>query len=480
MGILKYIKTVWVFAAILVFPVSCDKMLETEPRTSISDEVALEDLEGINATIIGLYSRMASTTYYGRDFTIAGELMADQAKVSLTGSRFRNHPANREGAGFYLWNHIYDNINRANLILHYIDDVDAPREKINQLKGETYFIRALFHFDLVRVYARSPLYQEPLVRGRPLGVIIRTKPFRGIDHTTFASRSEIDECYDQVESDLLESIYYFDDNLKDFPYRANELAARALLARVWLYRGKWEQARDMALEVIAEAPRLSRPEEYKKVFAGIPGFESIFELFYSESNRQHTNNSIAGVALRTAEEHAGYGEVIFRQDLLDQFESGDVRKEMTVEFNKDGEDVVYQTKYAGHKGQHYWDDIPIIRTSEMYLILAEAYWENEQYDEAREVLNYLRENRGLDQIVFSDVPDEEFINAILNERRVELCWEHSHRWFDLRRRGMDIPKGVPDVDEGEPLLYEDYRVVDRISRSGEAEVNPNLIQNPGY
>lgn len=480
MKILKYIKTLPVIIAVLTIVVSCEKLLETEPRTSISDEFAMEDFAGIDATIIGLYSRMASTTYYGRNFTIAGELMADQAKVSLTGSRFRNHPTNREGSGFYLWNHNYNNINRTNLILNYIDYVDAKESQINQLKGETYFMRALFHFDLLRVYARSPLYQEPLVKGRPLGVIIRTKAFSGVDHTTFASRSGIDECYDQVESDLLESIDYFDDNLKDFPYRANKLAAKALLARVWLYRGKWAEARDMALEVIDDAPGLSGPSQYKQVFAGIPGTESIFELYYAEGNRQHTNNSIAGVALRTAEDNAGYGEVIFRQDLLDQYEPGDVRAKMTVEFNKDGEDVVYQTKFAGHKGQHYWDDVPVIRTSEMYLILAEAYWENEQYEEAREVLNFLRENRGLDHLVYSDVADDELIDAILKERRVELCWENSHRWFDLRRRGMDIPKGVPDIDVGEPLLYEDYRVVDRISRSGEAEVNPNFVQNPGY
>lgn len=465
---------------VLLSLTACSDLLETEPRSQISDQVALSDVAGIEATLVGIYSRMASVDYYGRDFAIVGELLSDQGKVSITGSRFRSHPINQEGAGFSLWSHNYNNINRANLILYYIDGIEADTDKVNQIKGEVYFLRALFYFDLLRVYARAPLYQSPLVDGAPLGVILKELPFLGFDQNTFGFRATINQGYDLVKSDLLKSIDHFANQRRDFPYRANKTAAKALLARLYLYTGDWVNARDMALEVIAEAPALANAADYNKVFTSSPGIESIFELFYTEADRQNTNNSIAGVAFTRPSDNAGYGEVILRQDLLNQFEIGDVRLGMTMPFIKSGEHVVYQYKFAGHKGQAYWDDVPVIRTSEVYLILAEAYWENQQFELARNTLNTLRGKRNLAALTSAEVSDADLIQAILKERRVELFFEHSHRWFDLRRRGMDIPKGVPGVDEGNLLENANYRVVDRITIGGEAEVNPNLKQNPGY
>jgi len=75
---------------------------------------------------------------------------------------------------------------------------------------------------------------------------------------------------------------------------------------------------------------------------------------------------------------------------------------------------------------------------------------------------------------------DDFIDLLLTDKRVEYFSEMSHRWFDLRRRGMDIPKGIPGVDAGSPLEFADYRVVERIPVSGEVESNENVIQNPGY
>jgi hypothetical protein len=68
------------------------------------------------------------------------------------------------------------------------------------------------------------------------------------------------------------------------------------------------------------------------------------------------------------------------------------------------------------------------------------------------------------------------IDAVARENRMEFLFE-GHRFFDLKRRGLDIPKGLPG--EGTTLPYNDYRVVARIPLY-EISANPNIDQNPGY
>jgi len=469
---------------------SCEEALEKYPRASMADEEAMADIEGIEATLAGLYNRLQTGSYNHAEMNLAGGLLADQLKVADANSgRFIAYPTNREATSSFSfdrnnWAGIYNDINRINMMLYYIDDVEATEDRVNRVKGQAKAMRGYLYFDLMKIFARPPMYQSPLVEGEPLGVIIKTDPFLGIDEDTFAPRSTIDECYELIQDDFESSLAYLPDDNPDFPYYFTDISVRALLARLHLFLGNWQEAVNYAEEVIAYPDAsLVEAENYLDAFADAPGAESIFELGYTSADRPGMNTSVQGLAYQ--EGAVGYGDIILRhdlQELLDEFRGhGDVRPEMTKDYNKEGQDVVYQTKFRGYRGERYWDDIRIIRTAEMFLIAAEAHAELGQFDQARDYLVELRDHRVIEDVDDIQVEDnlDDFIDFIMTERRVEFFSEMSHRWFDLRRRGMDIPKGCPDNDPGHPVSFDDYRVVGRIPNA-EIEANENCIQNPGY
>ncbi len=504
----KYLLSLILITGLLFGATSCEDFVERHPRDSIADEEALTSLEGVESALTGLYDRLSAGTYNQREMNLAGELLADQMDIAESNAgRMIAHPTNEEGAGFDLWTRLYDDINRANMILHHVDEIeDAPGQEVNQIKGETYAFRGHLYFDLLRVYARPYMYQEPLVAGEPLGVIYKTEPFVGIDERTFEERGTIEEGYNLVLDDLYRALDYLEGD-EGFPYGFNEVSVKANLARVYLYMGNWSEAADYAEEVIATADvELVDAEDgidyIERVFASTPGEESILEVgFADEAEAPFMNTCVAGMATYYDEEvfedkgiemphiqtdYEAYGDVILRQDLINllrEYENkGDVRgmeNQTWYQRDKGGQMCAFQVKYHSHEGVPNWDDYILIRLTEMYFIAAEAHAEMGDIPAAKDLLMTVREHRGIGDEEIEANNTEDFIDLLLTEKRVEFFSEMSHRWFDLRRRGMDIPKGVEDDDAGTPLDFEDYRVVERIPEA-EISANENCVQNPGY
>ncbi len=488
------------FLSVIIFSgvVSCEGFLEKFPRSAMADEEAMENIEGIEGTLYGLYSRFIYSHLSTRN--LAGCLLTDNMKIAVSNSgRFITYPDNQENtSSFVSWSARYNDINRTNMMMHYLDEVEADEDRINRAKGQAYAFRGYLYFELLNIYARPYMHQEPLVQGQPLGVIIKTEPFFGIDESSFEPRGTIEEGYQLVLDDLeLAADYLSLAGAEKFPYRFSELSVNALLARVHLYMGNWQQAINYAEDVIAESPvGLVDKDNYMDAFAAAPGAESIMETAFTQDDRPHVNNSVQGVAWRSPDGVFGYGDVILRHDLIELLEynhtnkgdvRGDIRRlaeepglDLTFEHDKDGQLVVFSNKFGGHRGEYYWDDGPVIRMSEMYLIAAEAYAELDNIDQSQYYLEEFRKHRMDEEHAGVDLDTrEDLIDLVLTERRLEFFSEMSHRWFDLRRRGMNIPKGDPDEDPGTEVEFTDYRIVGRIPNA-EIEANENAIQNPGY
>jgi hypothetical protein len=131
--------------------------------------------------------------------------------------------------------------------------------------------------------------------------------------------------------------------------------------------------------------------------------------------------------------------------VADDFEAGDLRKEVTVKY------------YSGPKGNDYYcakytdnisrrDNIIILRLAEMYLIMAEALNETGYVPdgEAFNALNYVRSRAGLPPYTSTDLLNQQdFRLALEKERNFELIFE-GNRLFDLRRTGR-INEVLPDI-----------------------------------
>lgn len=473
-----FISILTIFFALVLFT-GCEKILQTEPRSSISSEVALEDMSGVNAVLVGAYNTMQGSGYYGRDFIVAGELLCDNAKLAAENSnRFPNHPTNQAGSHIGNYQNSYLIILKANYVLEFVDGVsDGTAAQKAKAKGEAYFLRALGHFDLVRTYAYEP-GQE--VDGFNLGVVISTETFKGDIDASLVERDPVSAVYAQIESDLDDAIALLDNS--GLPYYPGKASAQALLSRVLLYKGDWTGAIAAANDAIAGASiagvTVAAAADYDDIFDA--GAESLYELKYLAVEALGSN-SLQSIYMKD-DNNQGYGDIIYREDAIQMFDHGnDVRWARTKAYTKSGEDVIYTTKYMSTSTTTYLHNVPIIRISEVLLNRAEAYYEDSQEDLARADVNAIRTNRGLAALDLT-VTGTALGDSIMLERRRELAFE-GHRWYDLKRKGMDIPKGVDGVDpataEGNPLPYTSYKILAPIP-TRERDANPNLTPNPGY
>jgi hypothetical protein len=150
-------------------------------------------------------------------------------------------------------------------------------------------------------------------------------------------------------------------------------------------------------------------------------------------------------------------------------------------------DILVIQKYPGSEGQPLMNDLKVFRVSEMYLIRAEAAVAQGDLGLAASLLKEIRDARfGTDTPLPVLGTSTLAYSAILDERRVELCFE-GHRYLDLKRLGTKAGEGVSKdavdcaFNGACSLSPDDYRFTLPLPIV-EFNGNPGLReqQNPGY
>jgi len=476
-------KIIYIFAiSTFAFCISCEKLLEINPKDQLPEDKVLTSLTGNSSLMQGAYDVLQETELYGRDMICVPEILADNCGMAQGGYVFKNEYRNVMGAGCNIWVEAYRAISITNDVIAAIDKVsvsDAETGTRDRIKGEALFVRGLMYFDLLRAYSREPGH---LVNNFDLGIPLIVKPLAGMGPDAYPSRNTIYEVWTQVESDLNDAFSLLQNNdAGNFPQRPTSFAAKALLARAYLYESKWQDAVTAATWVIDQKTPILYTGDYKDLFAN--GVESIYELRFSASealgaSSLHAMYATVDDGYRDADgygdgEGSGEGELIIANNLFTQFETGDKRLNMMRKAYFGGNKVWWTTKFNSWQGAFGQDNVPLIRISEMYLIRAEASVNltTPNYTTARNDIDALRDARGLGA---STANNGTLAAAIQKERRLELCFE-GHRFFDLKRLGMDITKEPPSTT----LPYADFKVVAGIPQT-EMDVNENLVNNPGY
>ncbi|SIS91348.1 RagB/SusD family nutrient uptake outer membrane protein [Belliella pelovolcani] len=477
---MKKIFNIILLGSLVLFNVGCDDALVTEPRQSVSAEVALTDITGVRSLIISGYDRLQGAGYYGQQMILGAETLADNATVTNAQSnRYLTWSINNFGTHFGIWANAYAGINEMNFIINADLNSITTTAEANQLRGEALFLRALMYFDLARVYGYEPGRE---VNGFQESVIIREQPTSTSSQADFRPRSSNQEVYAIIERDLNEAIPLLTGTNR---FRVTTGAARALLSRVYLYQSKWQQAEEMATSALANTAATMvdasvNPAAYRLSFASAPHPESVFELAYNaQTETLGFNESLNSLTLRQGGPVAGsggWGDVIPTQDLLSIFLPEDSRIENFISDVKQGQTALFSRKYAGTVGP-FTDNVPLIRLSELYLIRAEARVRQggAKLVEGLADLNFLRSRRFPSTFAFQVVTtnQQEAIDAIFTERRLELFFE-GHRFFDLKRTGQDIRKGATGA-----VQFSDTRVLAPLPQA-QVDLNPLLNQNPGY
>lgn len=445
---------------------SCDGLLDTEPADAVDPAIAQENIQGIEAILTSVYNRLQSEWRFGREVTLGPDVLADNTdQHPTTSGRYDGMAVNSQGSHITFWNTAYLTINEVNYVISGAEEIEGvPQATRDRLRGEGLFQRGHAYFDLARNYGYEPGRE---VDGFTESVIIRTSPTRDLADADLKARSSNTEVYNQALADLEEAAELLSDDDRGV-YYANYAAANALLARIHLYLENWDEAIDYADEAIdASGLQLLDTEEAfmdNPFDQSPPNAESIYEINIDPVEESLGSN--IGLCPYTNPRH--WHDVIPSQNLLDIFDEDDYRSHLFAEAD-DG--FPYTLKWNCSTG-NVDDNIPVIRLAELYLIKSEAYTELNQLDSALDNLEILQTARGLER--FESSSQAEIIEEIMVERRRELNFE-GHRFYDLKRRAMDIPKQAG----ASTVPYNDFRILSSIPQS-EADNNPNLNQNPGY
>ena len=468
--------------ALLVLLTACEDYLYREPRLSQTTELTLSTYDGLEAGVIGAYGVLYDTWWYGRDFVVYADLKGGNAKISpITSGRYVTPYLwnNTPEATAWLWEDAYIAIARANNVLEVIEgDFSEPgveQEDLNALAGEAKFLRALSYFDLARFFCQ-PIAQGGGASQLGVPVVLKTE-------IAEPARNTLGEVYDQIVQDLLDAEADLPiDNTHggaDSKAWANKYAAQALLARVYLYMERWQDAADYATKVISSGEfQVYTAEEYTTwdnggVWGTDAASEIIFEVFGAEGNSSHNNwDGLAYISNPN-----GYGDIGASRDIYDLYEDTDVRKALFRNYPPDFVDGLWFLKYPGKAtadGSIRVEDIPVLRVSEMYLIRAEAILNGASVagTTAAGDVNMIRNNRGATALGSVSLAD------VYNERRLELCFE-GHELFDLSRTGRSLTRTDYDGAVNKDIPFPDYRWALPIPQQ-ELDANENMEQNPGY
>ncbi len=455
----------------------CKQTLDINPRQSIYSDDAFTSPVGFNAAVIGVYDAYQEVAYYGRDMIAIPEVLADNAQATNKSGRLMGQYLNQPYSHIGVFYSAYDAINKANLVIDNADKVPGLEEAEKKVAlAQVHFLRALSHFDLMRVYAFDPgVIIEASDKG---GVPIRLEGIYTVDKITYPSRAPIADVYAQIYKDLETSLQYFEEADGDGPHYASKVAVLALFSRVALYNKDYDNCIKYATGAIDLAPPLMAADKYVAGWRSAVNPESIFELRYVVNENIGVNEALQTTFTTLLEpgnrsDTQGFGDVVPTSKFLALHTAGDVRREL-YELGTSGRGTakIECTKFMGKNGMPNLDNIPIIRTAELYLNRAEAYAQKGQLTEALADVNQITSNRGVSAV--SGSSKEVVFEKVLEQRRLELAFE-GHRFFDLKRNGMNIDKSSP----ASPLEYGDFRYLAAFPNA-EILANPNLVQNPGY
>jgi len=437
---------------------SCKKFLENEPIAQVTPDNLFTNEQGAQSAVMGMYRTLLSSSSYGQTSVIVPEFSAGHVNhvasfpeyIEFTGNTIRiDNPWIQT-----TWSAAYAAINAANNIILRVEEMPAAAigtERKNQFIREAKFVRALNYFQLARAFGDVPLITAPTGETDELKV----------------PRSPKADVYNQVITDLKEASELPNtySNNAESKGRATGFAAKALLAKVFLYHGSvtkdYSEAARLAKEVITSGG-FSLPADYETIWKTENTSESIFELQFDE---QATNN-LAAVSNPNA-------SVLFYaagKSIVDLYDSGDKRRDFTVYKNTEADPRYYIGKYRIFSPAT--QNFPVIRLAEVYLIHAEAQARVDGNVSADAYNSYktVRDRAGLETPAVGSTTLDAFVKTVQLEKRRELMFE-GETWFDYCRTGLALTEIMKKPDPN----YYLYPVPDAERRN-----NPALTQNPGY
>lgn len=464
---MKNIKTIMYSQMLLAFGMllmvcGCDSFVEVDlPSSQLSSATVFEEPATANAAMTDIYAKLRDTgllTGYGYGMHAALGAYTDELDYygSVDGGTtffYNNTLLPNNGDNALWWSASYNQIYAANAVYEGVNASTKLSQTVkDQLMGEALFVRAMLHFYLVNLYGDVPY--------------ITTTNY---EQNQVVHRMPTADVYTRIIADLETAQTLLPTNyIGGTRVRPNRFVATALLARVYLYHGDYDLASNAASAVLNETGTYSLNSDFDTAF--LKDSPSTIWQLIPQTDGRNTDEGATYIFLAGPPNF-----VALRNELVNTFEPGDLRKAHWTKAVTNGSATWYHAyKYKEPTSTGTTMEYSIVlRLSEQYLIRAEARAKQGFLTGAAADLDVIRNLAGLPNS--TTVSQQDILDAILRERRVEFFTEQGHRFFDLKR--------VNQLDAALNPLKPGWNSTDALLPLPESELllNPNLSpQNPGY
>ncbi len=396
----------------------------------------------------------------------------DQLKFAYTWSDDRYVYA----TNYNIYETVYQQIVGCNAVLDFIDGVSGAKEQKDYVRAQALAMRGFYYFYLVNLYGK-PYSFDKTAPGVPLK--LRSK----LENSTPA-RNRVEEVYGQIVSDFCEAEELYLSLSESLQWKSDGRASlpmvQLMLSRVYLYMEDWKQAMAYGEKVMKHTKfsmlNLSTIDPFLENVTGYPVYykysnpEVIF-LFGAESDVLSLPYSSYLYKMQPSGFNAFAFFNVASRELVEAFDDRDLRKERYLMRcqQRTGEVGTFYCPFGKYESSaNYGMSIGVgeqwggaLKITEAYLNAAEAAaalymkGEGDTYKtKALDWMNQLRyyrfsgeDYKKVEEV--SEVSNGTLLDFVREERRRELCFEN-HRWFDLRRYGM------------EPLTHEWYNSADEV------------------
>ena len=442
-----FIKTVMA-VGITIAATSCEGFLDITPDGQVKRDEMLATNEGVEDALYGVYAKLRNTTLYGQEMYFSSlEIMSQtlycygNTGVTALGQYDYNNTTVKNVFAM-IWNDMYNNISNVNSVLNapLVDGANAYPANI--YKGEALALRAMMHFDLMRLFAEQ-ITVNPNAKGIPYATEFSLKT---PDFETLA------ENYNHVLADLQEAERLLADEgeyenttsfMADRQIHLNLHAVRALMARVFLTKGDKEKALEYAEKVIAQSGRQlkTKTEVINDVAGVLSKKECLFGVYFSGFYTQVSAK---------LQQTISYSSLDLRGDFMDMYEKGVSGLDFRTTAYFTSVDMGGTAKYRLSKFTDIYDlqnnasarpadliqGINMIRLPEMYYIAAECLLDKD-YPKALDYFNEVVTNRGLDAL--SGEGEETLTQEVINTERYKEMIGEGQTFFNMKRQNLSIP-----------------------------------------
>lgn len=482
----------------------CDKFLEEDPKSLIAPNNFYNSDEEAEAAINGVYGQWRTQGTYSRTLMIWNTFGTDEmvpTRIFGDAIPLLDYTLSATERGFtdQIWNSMWRIITNANGVIANVDgnsNIDETKQRT--VVAEAKFLRALAYYHLTHGFGDAQFYTEDLTT----------------DEIELLGQTPANEIVAYIVQDLQETADYLPNEA--IAGKATKWAAKTLQVKLLLYLNRWEEAEQVAEEIVTSSPHQLDPD-YGHIWEtrDETNLEVIWKLAYVSNVSSHDYGDwynprigdepadpsqkqlLLDALAANNEGFTGYGLSGPSPTLVSGFDSDDIRKNSTIINEYEGIPLrfTYCGKFQGlnqttSPRANHGEDIIVFRLADVILMLAEAENEQGKVNEAAAHIDLIR-NRAYEpdrpSLVDSGISQEGLKDILYNERRNELAGE-GHRRYDLIRWGKLI-ETIQNVDYGPNYMPQNNIQPHHVL----FPINPNFIeiankragkevlkQNPGY